>query len=432
MKDEFERGISRALSEYGIKVTEPVAIAFSGGADSVALLSAVESLGFNVVALHCNFHLRGAESDRDEVFCRTFCADRGIDLRVKEFRTADEQLPGESLEMTCRRLRYDWFEEVKSAEGIRFLLTGHHKDDNHETLLLNMFRGTGLRGMAGIKSFGDRRCSPMLKFSRKDILDYLAGNGTDYVTDSTNLESEYRRNRIRNKILPLVRSEFPDGEKGIATTISNLNDAYLFLNSVIEEKRKVYFRDNKVNLRKLRAEEPESATLLYYLLEEYGYNRSQTDSMIEAIDNNGAEFLSDGWRGVVSDGCLELCVSRDAEEQPLHYSIKTEVIPRKKLHTFEKGHKKLYLDADKTGDNPDLILRRWREGDRMSPFGMQGKTRLVSDIFSDARLSVLQKEQVPVVEYKGQIVWLYGLKESNLYTIDRNTERVLIVTLINQ
>lgn len=428
---ELERKVFLSLSDAGLSPGVTVAVAFSGGPDSVALLNAVNSLGFDCIALHCNFHLRGDESNRDEKFCREFCKEKGIVLRTVSFDTYAEKHTGESIEMVCRRLRYDWFAKMQAETCAEYLLTGHHRDDNTETFFLNIFRGTGLRGITGIKPNGPRRCSPMLGLTREDILNYLSYNNLGYVTDSTNRESEYRRNRIRNKLLPLVREEFPDAEKGIAVTLRNLSDAYTLFSEFLAEKRRKYVREGSVDLRGIIRDEAHPGILLFYLLEEYGFNRTQTDDITVAAENNGAEFITSGWRGVVSDGFLELCRKED-DSEPLPFVLNMELMAVEALKEFDKTHRTLYLDADKVGDNPDIKIRKWSDGDRIAPFGMKGKTRLVSDIFSDAGISVIKKGQIPVITLGNDILWVYGLKESCLYPIAGNTKRVMKITLIHR
>lgn len=422
---EFERHIKEKLTGFGIEQGERIAIAFSGGADSVALLIAVKNSGFNPVALHCNFNLRGEESLRDRAFCKSLADSLDIPLYISDFDTISEKKNGESIEMVCRRLRYNWFDEQKKLLGIRILLTGHHLNDNHETFFLNLFRGTGIRGLSGIKPEGDNRCSPMLELTKSDILRYLEDLGQDYVTDSTNLESEYQRNKLRNIIIPAIETGFPDAQKGIETTIRNLSDAAALLDDYIYQCRSKYLDGNRLDLRRLFSEERNPEIVLYYLLEPFGFNRIQTDNIAES-QTNGAVFLSKDYRAAISNGYLEIERIENRKAMP---EIKVELKNRDEITEFVRNHSVLYLDADKVGSDPDFRLRNWTEGDIIKPFGMNGKTRLVSDILSDAKLSVIRKASVPLLTLDNDILWVYGLKESNLYRIDKSTRKVYVVTL---
>lgn len=423
---EFENRINTAALESGISPGTRVAVAFSGGSDSVALLTAMHNLGYQTIALHCNFNLRGQESMRDEKFCRKLASAMGIEIRVASFDTLNEKKAGESVEMVCRRLRYEWFAVQMEETGIRHLLTGHHSDDSIETFFLNIFRGTGIRGLSGISSRNDKRCSPMLGLSREDILEYLEAKKLNYVTDSSNLECDYMRNKLRNRILPLVCDEFKDARKGVMTTIANATEVNLLLEDYIAHIHNIYVHEEKIALLELSRKEKHPAALLYYLLSPYGFNRTQTDSMLASADRNGAEFISEKFRAVITRGELELTGFGASVDLP---ELEIRIVPRSGITEFARDHRTLYLAAEKVSDAEALRVRHWRPTDRITPFGMGGKTRLVSDIFSDAGLSRIRKEKCPIVELGEDILWVYGHKESDLYRIGTETTEVIVVTL---
>ena len=186
-------------------------IALSGGADSVALLLMMHERGEAEAAAHCNFHLRGEESNRDEQFVRDLCQKLGVRLFVKHFNTEEEaQRTGESIEMAARRLRYDWFEALRKAHGFSNVAVAHHRDDNAETILLNLVRGTGLRGLTGMESERPGVVRPLLNLSRRDILNYLQARHQPFVTDSTNADTHFRRNKLRHEVLPLLAEMNPN------------------------------------------------------------------------------------------------------------------------------------------------------------------------------------------------------------------------------
>ncbi|MCH5234555.1 MAG: tRNA lysidine(34) synthetase TilS [Muribaculaceae bacterium] len=202
-----------------------VLVALSGGADSVATAFTLKKTGLDIIALHCNFHLRGEESDRDMKFVEGFCNTNAIPLKIIEF-DVNEYLSthkGESLEMACRNLRHQWFEEELKQSGFDRIATGHNADDNIETLFLNMLRGSGTRGLKGMVADNGKIWRPLLSFSRVVILTYLKKNNLCYVTDSTNLQSDYRRNFLRNEIIPQLRHVWKGFDKAMQHTISNLN-----------------------------------------------------------------------------------------------------------------------------------------------------------------------------------------------------------------
>ena len=198
-------------------------VALSGGADSVALLRVLLYLGYKCTAAHCNFHLRGEESNRDEEFCIALCRELDVELHVIHFDTvgyAKEQ--GISIEMAARELRYIWFEELCNECGYTHVAVAHHRDDSVETLLLNLVRGTGIAGLTGIRPVNGRVVRPMLNVSRADIVDYLRVLGQKFVTDSTNLQDEYVRNKIRHRLIPLMEELNPSVKEGLAATATRL------------------------------------------------------------------------------------------------------------------------------------------------------------------------------------------------------------------
>lgn len=219
--DAIETSVKKEVSQYNIN---NVLVALSGGADSIACTFSLKKLGIHCIALHCNFHLRGEESDRDMNFVKNFCIEQNIPLEIKEF-DVEEYLnnhKGQSIEMACRNLRHEWFDSRLKILGYDRIVTGHNADDNVETLFLNMLRGAGSRGLKGMLSDNGKIWRPLLNFYRKDILDYLIKNNLQFVVDSTNLKSDYRRNYLRNEIIPLLRKEWDGFDKAMKSTISNL------------------------------------------------------------------------------------------------------------------------------------------------------------------------------------------------------------------
>ena len=229
MISEFAKRISAFISAHGLFTPDDrVLVTLSGGADSVALLHVLLELGYDCVAAHCNFHLRGEESMRDERFVRALCDKLGVQATFVDF-DVDSYVSERkvSVEMACRELRYRWFEQMRRQFGCRVIAVAHHADDSAETFFLNLMRGTGLAGLAGIKPRNGVIVRPMLCVGRQDVEAYLAQLQQDYVTDSTNLESEYRRNKIRNIVLPALRKCFPGSDAALSATMANLSGDWL-------------------------------------------------------------------------------------------------------------------------------------------------------------------------------------------------------------
>ena len=233
----IEASLMKEASGYKIS---SVLVALSGGADSVAAAYAIKKAGLKVKALHCNFHLRGEESDRDMEFVRYFCHEHDIPLEVIEFDTIQyiHAHKGESIEIACRNLRHKWFDEQLSLSGYDRIVTGHNADDNIETFFLNAFRGSGTRGLRGMIKDNGRIWRPLLNFHRKEILDYLESNRLNYVVDSTNLLSDYKRNFLRNEIIPKLRDEWEGLDTALDKTIQNVGAENELVEAMVKETLK--------------------------------------------------------------------------------------------------------------------------------------------------------------------------------------------------
>ena len=415
-------------------------IALSGGADSVALLLMMLEKGQVTAAAHCNFHLRGAESDRDEQFVRQLCAERHVQLFVTHFDTrAEAQRTGESIEMAARRLRYDWFAELCREHHIDQVAVAHHRDDNAETVLLNLIRGTGLRGLCGMSPARDGVVRPLLQLSRQDILTYLADKGQDYVTDSTNSDTHYRRNKIRHEVLPLLRTM--NGR--IDTTLNEMAQR-------LEEVEKIYqygvrlLREQLVtpvdHQEGIRIEveglqqSPSPRTLLYEWLSPYGFTTAQVDEAygmrVGALLETAAYLLTRTARHLevrrrpekvepitipLTEGCF-------AEVNGRRFGVRH--LRRDELEAIPREPNRVALDADAL--QGPLQIRSVQPSDRFRPFGMKG-SKLVSDFQTDRHYSRIDKLASLVVTDAAGIVWLVGERIDQRAALTENTQRVLLI-----
>lgn len=406
----------------------PVAVGLSGGADSVALLRVLVSLGVKVEAYHCNFHLRGAESDRDEQFCRDLCRQVGIPLAIRHFDVAARMArTGESVEMACRELRYGWWR----SSGVETLAVAHHADDNAETLLLNLMRGTGLRGLKGMLPRNGHIIRPLLCAGREEILEYLESIGQDYVTDSTNAACEYRRNRIRNRLLPVFEELFPGSVEGIKRTVESLRGNFAIYEDAVGRLRGKYIAADSgdILVDRIKAEEADPASVLYEILAPEGFNIDQCRDML-----NPAETLSGRRFGnrIMEHGVLSI-IPQETAAHPVTLDappFSLTEIDREEFQAIigsgNAGRDVMFMDVSVLDSNPEFMLRPWREGDRLAPFGMKG-TRLVSDIYSDAKIGVARRNCYPLLMLGDKILWVCGLRASRHYAVTPRTERILMI-----
>ena len=415
---------------------QPVLVALSGGADSVALLLTLLELGIDCRAAHCNFHLRGAESMRDECFVRDLCQRLEVPLTVKDFDVAaHQQSHGGSTEMACRELRYTWFEQERQQQECALIAVAHHADDQVETFFLNLLRGTGVRGLSGMTKLNGNIWRPLLNVSRSDIIDYLKSVGQDYVNDSTNAQNDFRRNRLRNIVLPLLETQFPQAHERILDTMGNLALDHEVFNSLVSE---VLPDERHIDITSLCARQ-QAPTLLYHRIRHLGFNRDQCVQAITAArqGHSGRQFQGDGYVLYVNRQTLDIEPAEttpDVEipvdltsdfESPVHISVSHNNAPFSPMmcdgkHTV--AFNKQILDCQR------IVLRHWRRGDRMKPFGLKG-SKLVSDLFADFKLSNTAKRELWLLEADGDILWVLGLRASALYPVPKESQDYLLLRM---
>ena len=436
---EFRSKVAEFISrENLISKDEKIVVAISGGADSVALLRVLMRLGYNCMGAHCNFHLRGEESMRDERFTRGLCERLGVDCKFVNFEVGPyAESHRLSLEMACRDLRYDWFEQLCEKHGYNKVAVAHHKDDDIETMLLNMFRGSGISGISGIKPINGRVVRPLLCVSRNEILAYLNDLRQDYVVDSTNLECDFARNKIRNIILPEIYRLLPNAETGISTTINNLKgDFLIFEDAVSDMLKRICVTDkngvlhiNKADL--LKTAHP--ATALHEILMSYGFNSAQVLNMLSAEVGaifRSNEFVAETGRSLIDvfpcrvendDSVFEFNLS---EIERLPIDIKVELSDNTDDFKYERRGDVAYFNEKIMGQT--LTLRHWRTGDVFRPFGLKGRKKL-SDYFNDNKFSYYDKKTVWLLCCGDEILWIVGHRAASAFKVTDADEKIVVL-----
>lgn len=413
-----------------------VIVALSGGADSVALLIALRKLGYRCSALHCNFHLRGKESDRDELFVTALCERTGTDLHIVHFDTASyAKEHGISIEMAARELRYAAFEEYRAYKDAEAIAVAHHRDDSAETVLLNLIRGTGIRGLHGIQPKNGYIVRPLLCVGREEILEYLEWRNEDYVTDSTNLTSDYTRNKIRLEIIPKLAEINPSIKESLAATAQRLSEAELIYNNAVLEAINRVKSDNRIDINALQKEISPS-TVLYEILSPLGFNSTQVANMAEAASNEGYREISNEKWQVIKDRDTIMILPRKKKEN-ISIELPAEGYTETTLGTISIESKQFdgnipkerfvaMLDTAKL--HMPLRIRNIQEGDRFVPYGMRG-SKLVSDYLTDRKKSITEKHrQLAVTDADGNIVWLVGERPAAPYCVSGKTLHVTFLT----
>ena len=436
MKEQIQQYIIQHQLLSGEK---PVVVGISGGADSVALLHILVSLGYKCIAAHCNFNLRGDESFRDEQFTIDFTKRLQVPLCKISFETNKYAQENRlSVEMAARELRYRWFEELLNTYDADAVAVAHHRDDSVETLLINLTRGSGLTGLTGIKPKNGNVVRPLLCVSREDIYAYIEKNGLEYVTDSSNSSDIYTRNFIRLKVIPLLEEINPSVKASLARTANHLYDASLIYNHSIEEARRVIIQNNRLSISALLSF-PAPATILYEMLKPYGFSRTVCESIFTVLDKDSGKIFYSSTHRLLKDRSDLLIdvlsgednraylINLEDDNVDLPVELKPEIVVIKESYQIEKDKKFAYFDFDKLSF--PLVLRHWQEGDWFVPFGMKGKKK-ISDYFSDKKFSLFDKEKTWLLCSGQDVIWIVGERTDNRYRIEKTTKKVLKLKFI--
>ena len=429
----FKRRVNKYIIENSLfSSNNKILVALSGGADSVALLHVLLDLGYTCECAHCNFHLRGEESERDEMFVRNLCNQFSVPLFTIDFNTKEYALEHRvSIEMAARNLRYSWFEKLRIERNADVIAVAHHRDDSVETFLLNLIRGAGINGLKGIAAKNGYVVRPLLQESRENILDYLMYKNQTYVTDSTNLQDEFMRNKIRLNILPLMRQLNPSVNESIIETASRLSDVAVLYNNVVKEtiSQVCEYKGKEIwiNIERIKNRNSNLSllSLMFELLYPYGFKTNQVKDISNSINaQSGKRFQSENWE-LLRDRNYFILRPLDFQHssKPL---LKYETIDISPEFVIPRDKHIACLDADKI--NSPLELRLWKSGDKFTPLGMKGR-KLVSDYLTDCKFTLFQKENQWVLCHDKGIIWLVGERIDNSYSITQNTKRVLMVSI---
>ena len=401
-------------------------IAFSGGADSTALLLMMQELGYDVEAAHCNFHLRGKESDRDEEFCRNLCKQKKITLHIAHFDTKEyAALHKKGIEEAARILRYNYFAQLCRDIECQAVMVAHHQDDSVETILLNLLRGTGIQGLQGIKPIREIETAngkvkiirPLLCISRQEITEWLKSKNQNFVTDSTNLETDAMRNKIRLQLLPVIDSINPKARQNILLTAKNI--------AQMPVEQQLFMRLSAIGFTGKQIEQIHNCIKQGRTGALFS---SKTHNLVVKQDSYRVEKIKEPIKPMTLPEPGNYIIAYEEDEYEVRQPVKLKITVSDNIE-ISKEQFIATIDAEKI--KWPLTVRPIQEGDRLRPFGMKG-SKLVSDYLTDRKIDLLErKRQLTVVDSNGIIVWLIGHTTNDLCRITKHTAKVVRMEFIS-
>jgi tRNA(Ile)-lysidine synthase len=432
---------SRHVKNINLSTANRYLVAVSGGVDSVVLCDLLFKCGFNFAIAHCNFQLRGEESERDEQFVRSLGDKYNKEVLVERFNTnaiAEQQKI--SIQEAARSLRYAWFNKLMEDEIAKPLLTAHHADDNIETVAMNFFRGTGLKGLTGIPEVTLIK-RPLLPFRKQEIRDYAKENNLEFVEDSSNASIKYTRNFFRNELLPQVQKVFPAAEENILKNIERFKE--------VEQVYDIAIKDYKAKLIEQKGDEEHIPilklqkivpyrTVLWEILKEKDFSSGQLDEVIKLFDADNGSFIDSGSFRIIKNRKWLIITRKTNDWSNVHFAIKEDtkkikfdeqqlMMEKISANNFQIPTSSNVACVDAAEIQFPLLLRKWKQGDYFYPLGMRKKKKL-SRFFIDIKLSKTEKENVWVLESNKRVAWIVGHRIDDRFKITSNTKSVLKIT----
>lgn len=427
MEELFKRHINELVKSAPSKT---FLLAVSGGADSSVLAYLFAHCQLNFAIAHCNFHLRGEESNLDMMLTRKMAQDYGVNYFEKEFDTKSEQeKSGDSIEMVARNLRYTWFKEI--GADYDYIVTAHHANDNAETILLNLCRGTGLKGLTGIPEKNGKILRPLLPFSAKQIRQFAVEKNIAYRNDSSNFTETFHRNKIRLSVIPKLEEINTQLIQTLSHNSQILRQQHQFYQHQIEKIKndliQIQGQETIIPINKLSLLD-DKILILNEILRDYGFNEDQVQQIIHSEQGlSGKKFYSashilvkDRNKLIInylnSDNKDKRIIRSWEELNRYGFQVSQNSILQKPL--YEKNPSVIYVDEAKI--TFPLILRHWQAGDFFFPFGMKGSKKL-SDFFTNQKIDILKKDKIWLLCTEGKIVWVVGFRSDNRFKIDNKT-----------
>jgi tRNA(Ile)-lysidine synthase len=435
-----ERFIKFIKEQHLFTPKDKLLLAVSGGVDSAVLCELCKQAGYDFAIAHCNFKLRGSDSDSDEQFVKQLAEKYAVPFYVTAFDTnAAAKATKKSIEETARNLRYEWFEAIRSKNDYAFIVTAHHANDNIETVLMNFFRGTGIKGLHGILPKQNKIVRPLLFAKKEDLAAFAVTNKLAFVTDYTNDQNDFTRNYFRNELIPAVQKVFPAAEENLLNNISRLGEVEQLYNEAISihKKKLLEVKGNEIHIPVLKLQQTKPLqTVLFEIIKDYGFTSHQTEDVTALLQSESGKYVQSATHRIIRNRKW-LIISPNKTEEADNILIEED----DKEISFAGCRLQLMLNNQYTIINNQLIaqldtdeikfpllLRKWKQGDYFYPLGMQKKKKL-SRFFIDQKLSLTEKEKVWVIESNKKILWVIGLRIDDRFKITDKTKRILQISL---
>ena len=456
--EKFKTHIKHPAGSFGQNLFQPkdkLLLAVSGGVDSVVLCELCKQAGYDFVIAHCNFQLRGEESNRDENFVKELGKKYEVEVFVKKFETEKYATENKlSTQVAARELRYTWFGELltkiktdlNSADSnaqrptTNFLLTAHHANDNIETLLMNFFKGTGIGGLHGILPKKEKIIRPLLFAKKEELSRFATENNLSFVEDSSNAMDKYTRNYFRNQLIPDLQKVFPQVEENLLNNIARFKEIELLYNQSVqlETKKLLEKKGNEIHIPVLKLLKIKALnTIIYEVIKDYSFTPNQTNEVVDLLKGEtGKYILSATHRIIKNRNWLIIAPNKTVEAENIF------IEENDKLVAFQHGEISFEM-LSTTNYKPQttnlaaqlnaaqikfpLLLRKWKTGDYFYPLGMQKKKKL-SRFFIDQKLSLTQKEKTWVIEMDKKIIWVVGLRIDDRFKITDSTKTILQIS----
>ena len=454
-----ERYISVIKKQHLFSPKDKLLLAVSGGVDSVVLCELCKQAGYTFIIAHCNFQLRGEESERDERFVRELGKRYGVEVLVKKFDTENYAAQKKiSIQEAARDLRYSWFDEIlrgQSAEtgneaviarneANTYLLTAHHAGDNAETVTMNFFRGTGLHGLTGIPVLNGHTRRPLLDFSKEELVHFASENKLEFVEDSSNQSSKYTRNLFRNEIIPAISRVYPQVKENVKDNINRFKEIEkLYQLGVNEIKKKLCKqKGNEIHIPVKQLMGYDNKALVYEIISTYGFSEKQVDEVVKLAASDSGRYVqssANNYRIIKHRHWFIISAVQSTESENIIIEEKDKNILFA-LGTLEfettqtKNQKPETKNSVGSFDAKDiqfpLLLRKWKAGDYFYPLGMKKKKKL-SRFFIDQKLSKTDKEKIWVIEMNKKIIWVVGYRIDERFKVTPSAKKILQITVKN-